>query len=178
MLFRKKSKSEITSVNEFDEYSKQYLQLNSDIKYLKSQWNTYIQKSLEDDLSLYQLFAESSYPDKDSTNKYWTMTELGSSTFKLEKKSDIRWKSLRIRCHYTFDDENGKLNISDVSCEGNDLKNTKELIAILSKYFYLMKINNKKRDSNHARKSFDEMMKIVGKDTIRDARIDNILKDL
>ena len=41
-----------------------------------------------------------------------------------------------------------------------------------------LKINNKKRDSNHERKAFEEMTQIVGKDTIRDVRIDNILKDL
>jgi uncharacterized protein YutD len=176
MWFKKKSKSD-TPINEFDDFRKEYCQLSSDIKYMKSQWNTYIEKSLEEDLSLYKGSAEHEGPNSDTRNKFWTMTRMESDTFRL-KKCGERWKSLNLRCDYTFDDDNGKLSLRNVYCDGNELKSTKNLINILSKYFYLMKINNKKRSSHDARKQFDDMTKIVGKDTIRDARIDTLLEDL
>jgi len=180
-MFWKKKPSEVNTKtetkSEIDSFKKEYLDLKSDISYMRSQWDTYIQKSLEDDLPFYQTFAESTGVDDNSENKFWTMTEFKSDGFTLIKKGDHRWKSLRIRCRSSFDDSNGKMSIYGVTCEGKNL-DSKGIISILTKYFYIMKINNKKRDSNHERKAFEEMTQIVGKDTIRDARIDNILKDL
>ena len=94
------------------------------------------------------------------------------------KCGDDRWSSIKLWIDYSFDGSNFSIKIEKVETSNVKLKQTKELTDVITKYISIVKINDKIRENNQSLNSFNEMVKIVGKDTVRDARIDNILKEL
>ena len=89
-----------------------------------------------------------------------------------------RWSSIKLWIDYKFDESNFSIKIEKVETSDVKLKITKELTDVITKYISTVKINDKIRENNRSLISFNEMVNILGKDTVRDARIDNILKEL
>jgi hypothetical protein len=81
---------------------------------------------------------------------------------------------------YDWSEKDCEFKIKRVS-SGGDISLTPDnpkLTNIISKYFLLTKMESKKVESARVNKKLNEVIKIIGKDTVRDNRIDELLKDL
>lgn len=178
-LFSKKpTETTNNDYSEFDSLKKEYMNLDSNINYLKSSWNKYILSSLNSEFELFKNWVSQNTISDDSDNKFWTVCDISSSRFTISRKKDKTWQSIRIYVRYDFDDTNFNLEIKSALCGDIDLKMTKEMKGIISKYFLTTMVENKKRYHSYHKKSFDDMKNLIGKDLIRDERIDDILKNL
>jgi len=161
-----------------DEYKKEYFKISSDVSYVKSQWDNYITNSLKSDIETFKEWSKRNPCKDDSNNKFWTVIAINSDKFRIMKCGDDRWSSIKLWIDYSFDESTFSIKIEKVETSDVKLKQTKELTDVITKYISIVKINDKIRENNQSLNSFNEMVKIVGKDTVRDDRIDNILKEL
>ena len=172
--FKKKN---IDPDEEVDEYKKEYLKITSDINYVKSKWDSYIHTSLKADLETFRDWSKRNPCRDDSSNKFWTVVDVKTDRFKIMKCGE-RWSSVRIWVNYQFDESNFSIKVERLQTTDIDLKLTKEMVDMVKKYISIVKINDKIRENNSSLTSFNEMVNIVGKDVVRDSRIDNILSEL
>jgi len=155
-----------------DEYKKEYFKISSDVSYVKSQWDNYIINSLKSDLETFKEWSKRTPCKDDSNNKFWTVIDIKSHEFRIMKCGDDRWSSIKLRIEYTFEESTFSIKIEKVETPDVKLKLTKELTDVITKYISIVKIHDKIRENNRSLISFNEMVNILGKDTVRDARID------
>ena len=169
---------------DLNEYKKNYLKISSDISYLKSKWDDFILKSLQDDFELFQDWSKKNIRSEyGSDTKFWSIHDLKSNSFKISKTDSKGINSIYLYVQYSFSISNFNIKIDDITAQSRslksiDLKLSKEMIEIVSKYILTVKINDKIRENEHILKSFNDMVEIVGKDIIRDSRIDSILNEI
>ena len=175
---RKNITDKPAEVGSVDEYKKEYFKIASDVSYVKSQWDNYITNSLKSDIETFKEWSKRNPCKDDSNNKFWTVIDIKSDKFRIMKCGDDRWSSIKLWIDYSFDESTFSIKIEKVETSDVKLKQTKELTDVITKYISIVKINDKIRENNQSLNSFNEMVKIVGKDTVRDDRIDNILKEL
>jgi len=182
-----KSKKEITleTVQEMNEFQKEYLKISNDIKYVEGKFDTYITTSLINDFEMFKeetgkdlhsIYNSQNYQNR---TRYWTIREFRLDNFELIKYGEGHRDRILIYVKYDFFTGDGTLKIHQVRISGiNNVVDTKQLHEIISKYILFIKLEEKKRDNRNIQKELNNIIKIVGKETIRDQRIDDILNQI
>jgi len=164
-----------------------YKSVDSNIEYLKSQYSTYILKSLIADFDKYKASLEKEVdPDKSG----WHITESRYDSFELSKfkpsagttgtsHSFRASKALKIRISHKvinfirdgFKPEYITLTSHSTSVDLSEF----EFKEILYKYILAYKLKEKEKDLEQTKNSFEYMIKVIGTDVYRDTKIDDIL---
>lgn len=186
-LIKIKRKRETTpeTIKEMDEFQKEYLKISNDIKYVEGKFDSYITTSLINDFEMFKeetgkdlhsIYNSQNYQNR---TRYWTIREFSPDNFELIKYGEGHRDRILIYVKYDFFTGDGTLKIHHVRISGiSNVVETKQLHEIISKYILFIKLEEKKRDNRNIQKELNNIIKIVGKETIRDQRIDDILNQI
>jgi len=178
-LFRKKSQ---LPEDEIKRNNKRLISENKkikeDIEYLESQYTPYFLSSLTQD---FEDFDKKINGIGGSSNMAWKISNIERTIFQLEKTlSNNSSYGERLKLDITH---NGKMDdgfvISSIKATSNG--NTITLDAtqfkdIIFKYILTKAIRMSKGELQQSKSSFNFMLKVIGTDTHRDVKIDEILK--
>lgn len=152
--------------------------LKSDIKYLESQYDTFVMASLLADFDLYKDFVEGGKSTR--YNQFWTKDQFNSDTFILIKSDSSTYSAknvqLRIdytgRIDYTFEIKSIKIIVNSTHVS----LTRRKFSDIIFKYLMVGKITDTKYQLEETKKSFESMIDVIGKDVRRDLKIEEIFK--
>ena len=193
-IFKKDKKksndsSKLEHTSEISEFKREYNKINSDISYVESQFNKYVIGSLESDLESFKSWISSNikdvYTSSRTENPFWSIRDMQNDNFEIIK-CESRQQSysrgyVKLYVKYEWDDKECNFNIKSISSYNSDINingDDRKLKEIISKYFFLVKMESKREQSNRVNSKLNEVIKIIGKETVRDNRIDELLKGL
>lgn len=155
--------------------------INSDIKYLEKEYSNYLLSSLSSEYESYKtsLDKSKSVSLDVSDCTHWVITDYLTSSFKLKKTPDKSktYKYISINIDFDYSDEVLKLKSARLSSPIYfDLK-IDSFEEIISKYFLSRVIKKSKDNLSVTKGSFENLLSLIGKDTHRDIKIEEILND-
>lgn len=184
LFFKKKKIFKLIKDNLEDEsFRKEYLKISSDIKYIESKFDSYITNSLNSEFDIFKDYYSDNLTAIYNTNKsynikHWYMYEYSHNNFFLIKNQSVH-KCIQIKISYKFIESECHLSIRDISIIGpGKIKETKELVNVISKYILHIQMELKKRENKKIQTQLNDIVNIVGKDVVRDKRIDELLKNI
>ncbi len=175
-FFKRINNIDLPSVNLKDKIELEKIQ--SDIDYMSSKWGIYISSSLNADIDEFSKWSLDNDVKSSSENRFWTLCSLHSDKFKLYKNGN-RFKTLVLMINYKFDTKTFNFTLENLSVDCNiKIPLTKDIESIVYKYYYTVISNRKKAEFKYAKNSLESMLEIIGKDIVRDSKIDDILNTI
>lgn len=164
------------SIDNKVDYKKILSEVKSDSEFIKTQYENYIYNSLKNDFDLFCSNLDENLKSNDMYLKtHWFIKEFNHSTVTLRKAMDEKTRYsniLTLYISYNYDKEQGDVTIKSISGYG-DL-NSKRMYEIVSDYIYSALICQAKTETYTIKKELEKVIKVVGRDTVRDVRINEI----
>jgi hypothetical protein len=159
--------------NELEQYRKIVIEAKSEADFLNSQFENYIYASLVNDFETFRENLNKGLIES-SEQSFWSVDDVELTRFYIKKKSDDsyrRWLSIHVL--YSFDFDKSKVEISSISGYGDI--NSERMKNIVSMYYYTHRAYKLKQSNISIKRDLEKVIKVVGRDTVRDGRIDEIL---
>jgi hypothetical protein len=181
----KKSNKETIGLEDPDNFKNEYYKLTQDMKYMNDNSASYIIQSLENEFLEYQEYIKGDWVRETGTksNKnvnHWVVEEFTYSNLTLERvestSSSYRVKKVKINIRYDWTESNMSLNIENIRVSGPSFSVDGKLEKTIKKYLMSLILEEKKKKFRECQENMENIIKIVGKDTVRDQRIEDILK--
>ena len=163
-------------VDELEQYRKMISDVKSETTFLKSQFENYIYTSLVNDIELFKdaLSKDKGLIDNSEEQPFWSVNDFSSSHFYLRKKAGNSFRDrLSVYVSFSFDDDKNIVDIKSVHGYGDI--DSDRMKKVVSMYYYITQSHKLKQSSLSIKKDLEKVIKVVGRDTIRDGRIDEIL---
>ena len=187
IIYKKRKLKPLTNLNtdkdtdsDISNFKKEYKKINSDISYVESKFNKYVITSLESDMETFKNWLYNNFEQVRQTSidsKFWIICGLESHKFGMHIGN--RHSGLTIFVTYEWYENEVNVKITDIRSNSIKLfENDQKLKEIISKYFLLVKMASKKSESIKLNNQLGKAIDIIGKETIRDERIDELLKNI
>ena len=178
-LKRSESKKEIDGLEEDpDIFKKEYQKLTQDMKYVNDNSALYIIQSLENEFLEYREYIKGDL-SKNNAN-HWVIEEFNYTNMTLERveNNSNRYRAGKVRIYVGYDwtESNMSLIIKNIRVSGPTFSVKGKLEKTIKKYLMSTILEEKKKKFRECQENMNNIIKIVGKDTVRDQRIEDILK--
>jgi hypothetical protein len=165
-----------------DCFEKEYRKLTQDMKYVNDNSATYIIQSLENEFSEYREYIKGDWVRETGTQSknHWVVEEFTYCNLTLERvestSSSYRVKKVKINIQYDWTESNMSIIIQNIRVSGPSFSVDGKLEKTIKKYLMSLILEEKKKKFRECQENMENIIKIVGKDTVRDQRIEDILK--